>query len=62
MAEAPMMKRKRSCSVLHLFAVFVAKSGANVSAGSKGGLRALGICRQGSISRNAGGEAGADAR
>ena len=35
---------------------------ANVSAGSQGGLRALGICRQGSISRNAGGEAGAAAR
>ena len=62
MAEAPMMKRKRSCSALHLFAVFGAKSGANVSAGSQGGLRALGICRQGSISRNAGGEAGAAAR
>ena len=62
MAEAPMMKRKRSCSALHLFAVFVAKSGANVSTGSQGGLRTLGICRQSSISRNAGGEAGAAAR
>ena len=56
-----MMKRKRSCSALHLFAVFVAKSGANVSAGSQGGLRTLGICRQCSVSRDVGGEAGADA-
>ena len=31
-----MMKRKRSCSALHLFVVFVAKSGANVSTGSSG--------------------------
>jgi len=31
-----MMKRKRSCSALHLFAVFGAKSGANVSTGSSG--------------------------
>ena len=56
-----MMKRKRSCSALHLFAVFVAKSGANVSTSSQGSLRTLGICRQCSVSRDVGGEAGADA-
>gem|GEM_PF-4030921 len=56
-----MVKRKRSCSALHLFACFGAKSGANVSTGSQGGLRALGICRQCSVSRDVGGEVGADA-
>ena len=43
MAEVLMVKRERSCSALHLFACFVVKSGANVSTGSQGGLRTLGI-------------------
>ena len=46
MAEAPMMKRKRSCSALHLFVDYVAKSGANVSTG-RAASRAMPVGKQG---------------